>query len=319
LRKNGGYIRQASPIGIVLQKYLFALYLRTENLKFKTMKKLLLLTLTSVLLTGCFPATKNLEKKYGYTIEPGNELLDAGMIYTKEKTADGQFRYRTFYNETRQMTLERYYKDADFQVAHGLSRSWSDDGQLWQEGNYEDGNKQGEWTEYSLFADPDKNKKNVGLYKKGVKHRMWRTTNREGKIIQEEFYQNGTVMFNNTALNDSTVVGAGGRIMPEYGCQKVKHLQDTICGEASLQYFLSSEVRYPDFARYNNIMGTAYALFTINKQGEIEDVYIVNGLCNDIKKEVIRVVSVMNLWRPGKVGEVPATVRFTLPIRFRLY
>ncbi len=282
------------------------------------MKKLLLLALTTVLMTGCLSTTKKLQKQYGYSVEPGNELLDAGMIYTKEKTADGQFRYRTFYNETRQVTLEQYFQDKNFTIAHGPSRSWSDDGQVWKEGNYKDGKKQGQWTEYSLFSDPKKKETSTGMYKRGLRHGQWTTTNSDGKIILEEYYQDGTSItrkvYNDVDAQDSSQA----QILPSYNCQTVKQLQDTICGEASLLYFLMAEVNYPVFARDNNIMGTTYSSFMINKQGKIEDIYVINGICNDIKKEVIRVISAMSTWNPGKVGENPASVRVTIPMTFRM-
>lgn len=284
------------------------------------MKKLLLLALTTVLLTGCLPATKKLEKQYGYTIEPGNELIDAGMIYTKEKTADGQFRYRTFYNETRQMTLERYYKDATFQVAHGLSRSWSDDGQVLQEGNYKEGLKHGQWTENSVNATRTGDT-SQGMYKNGLKEGWWNTTDAAGQLKWANYHQEGMVIQSkrlDPGNSADTLYGTSQK-MPSYPCNPALGItNDSICGEKSLQYYLATTVNYPVIARENNIMGTAYTSFVIDKEGNITDLYIINGVCDAIKKEVIRVINGMKKWSPAEANGKPVKVRFTLPIRFRL-
>lgn len=284
------------------------------------MKKLLLLALTTVLLTGCLPATKKLEKQYGYTIEPGNELIDAGMIYTKEKTADGQFRYRTFYNETRQVTLEQYFQDENFTIAHGPSRSWSDDGQVWKEGNYKDGKRHGQWTENSVNATRtgDISK---GMYKNDLKEGWWNTTDANGRPKWADYYQEGAFIQRKQSGTDDApeILPATSQNMPSYACNPALGItNDSICGELSLQHYLATTIQYPTMALENNIMGTAHTSFVIDKEGNITDLYIINGICDPIKKEVIRVINGMKKWSPGEANGKPVKVRFALPIRFRL-
>ncbi|MEM1124638.1 MAG: energy transducer TonB, partial [Bacteroidota bacterium] len=64
--------------------------------------------------------------------------------------------------------------------------------------------------------------------------------------------------------------------------------------------------------------GTALVRFIISKEGDVEEIVVLRGLCDDIKEECYRVVSNMPRWTPGYQKGEPVRVQFNLPIKFRL-
>jgi len=89
-------------------------------------------------------------------------------------------------------------------------------------------------------------------------------------------------------------------------------------GEAALQRYLSSSIKYPAIAIENGISGKVYVQFIIDKNGEVTNVTIARGADPSLNREAIRVVEAMPNWKPGKNGSRPVRVSYTVPILFVL-
>jgi protein TonB len=89
-------------------------------------------------------------------------------------------------------------------------------------------------------------------------------------------------------------------------------------GMPAFYQFLSKNLTYPEKAVQNGIEGKAYVQFIVEKDGTITNIDVVNDIHSSLKKEAIRVVSKMPNWKPGKQGNKPVRVRYTLPINFEL-
>jgi len=89
-------------------------------------------------------------------------------------------------------------------------------------------------------------------------------------------------------------------------------------GIAALMQFLRNNIRYPVLAIENNIQGRVVLQFIVNTDGSIVDIQVVRSIDPLLDREAIRVVQTMPHWRPGKQGNQPVRVRFTLPIKFQL-
>ncbi|HTB32889.1 MAG TPA: energy transducer TonB [Bacteroidia bacterium] len=84
--------------------------------------------------------------------------------------------------------------------------------------------------------------------------------------------------------------------------------------------YLAKNIIYPEDARKNNIEGTAYVSFIIEKDGAIDSVKLLKGVNKgeSLNKEALRVVSTMPKWTPGRQNGHPVRIRYNLPIRFIL-
>ena len=86
----------------------------------------------------------------------------------------------------------------------------------------------------------------------------------------------------------------------------------------SIPEYLAHNIRYPLSARRKNIAGRVIVKFVVDEDGLISRPEIVRSLNVDCDDEVLRVVSSMPAWEPGKQNGVPVRVFFTLPVEFTL-
>src|SRR5690606_1784840 len=83
------------------------------------------------------------------------------------------------------------------------------------------------------------------------------------------------------------------------------------------EYFYKN-LRYPDFARENNIQGKVILRFVVSEDGSISDVQVQRGIGGGCDEEAIRVLKKMPKWKPGKQNGVPVKVYYSVPISFKL-
>lgn len=81
---------------------------------------------------------------------------------------------------------------------------------------------------------------------------------------------------------------------------------------------LYPKLRYPFSAGENGYYGRSLIQFVVTKVGEIEMIEVINGICEDIRKEVFTLVSSMPRWIAGTQDGKPVKVFYTLPIHFKL-
>ncbi len=89
-------------------------------------------------------------------------------------------------------------------------------------------------------------------------------------------------------------------------------------GEQARQEFLQDELRYPYEAMMEGAQGTIYVTFVVRYDGNITDVRVLRGVTPELDEEAVRVINLMPRWEPGMQRGEPVSVRFNMPIRFRL-
>jgi periplasmic protein TonB len=92
-------------------------------------------------------------------------------------------------------------------------------------------------------------------------------------------------------------------------------------GEQQLIKFFKKNLKYPMYERKAHIAGRCCITFTIEKDGRIHNIQILQGVegGRGCDLEVIRVAKLMPAWIPGKQhGELVRT-QYNLPVKFTLY
>ena len=79
-----------------------------------------------------------------------------------------------------------------------------------------------------------------------------------------------------------------------------------------------AQLTYPDDARNAGMQGRVIVQFKINRDGSVSDISILEGVCESIDNEVIRVVSESPDWTPGYVDGKPVNVTYAFPVLFQL-
>ena len=82
--------------------------------------------------------------------------------------------------------------------------------------------------------------------------------------------------------------------------------------------WVSARLVYPKDARDAGKEGRVYVQFTINRDGSVSDISLMEGICESIDNEVIRVVSESPVWTPGYIDGKPVNVTYAFPVIFRL-
>ena len=89
-------------------------------------------------------------------------------------------------------------------------------------------------------------------------------------------------------------------------------------GMEALKSFIMDNVAYPENAKIEGITGTVYVNFIIDKKGNVTNEKIERGVETVLDKEALRVIGLMDRWKPGENDGKVVNVSVTLPIKFEL-
>ena len=89
-------------------------------------------------------------------------------------------------------------------------------------------------------------------------------------------------------------------------------------GQAELMAWLGKNIRYPVIAQENGIQGRVICQFVVGSDGSVRDIKVMRGVDASLDKEAVRVIQSMPKWIPGRQNGKAVSVRYTLPVTFRL-
>ncbi len=130
-----------------------------------------------------------------------------------------------------------------------------------------------------------------------------------------------TVQGDPEGVDESLIEGTGNVVIddaPEQIFTVVEQPPSFPGGDKALMEFLKKNTQYPPIARENDIEGTVYIEFVIDKQGNVTNAKVARGVDKYLDKEALRVVNSMPKWKPGKQNGHEVQVRYTVPIKFVL-
>jgi protein TonB len=89
-------------------------------------------------------------------------------------------------------------------------------------------------------------------------------------------------------------------------------------GFDDLASFLGQNMKYPKEAREKNIEGTVFTEFVVEKDGQISEVKVKQGIGSGCDEEAVRVVKAMPKWNPGVLQGKAVRTKMVLPLKFKL-
>jgi len=115
----------------------------------------------------------------------------------------------------------------------------------------------------------------------------------------------GATITSETALPDGRLVYKTVKQMPEF--------------QGDISAFLLSNLRYPEEARKKSITGRSVVRFIVSSDGKVSDAEIARSAGNELlDNEALRVVNLMQDWKPGVHEGQPVAVYYILPITYKL-
>ncbi len=90
--------------------------------------------------------------------------------------------------------------------------------------------------------------------------------------------------------------------------------------DGDVQMAIARLTHYPELEKENNIQGTVYVQFVVNKEGYVEDVKVIRGVKDGagLEREAIKAVRSLKRFEPGYQNGKPVKVKMTVPIKFSL-
>ena len=90
-------------------------------------------------------------------------------------------------------------------------------------------------------------------------------------------------------------------------------------GEMAWQRFLVKNLRYPDDAVSNEIQGTVYVQFIVDKEGNVSDISAISGPTRGgLREEAVRMVKLSGKWTPAIQNGRQVKSLKKLPLTFKL-
>ena len=89
-------------------------------------------------------------------------------------------------------------------------------------------------------------------------------------------------------------------------------------GQGALLQFLAKSIKYPVIAQQNGIQGRVTCSFVVGKDGVIRNIEVIRGVDPSLDLEATRVISIMPKWKPGMQKGKEVSVKYTVPVTFRL-
>lgn len=113
------------------------------------------------------------------------------------------------------------------------------------------------------------------------------------------------------------------RVMPaeDIVCDPVPDTFPLFRGETpdgAFSKWVNSRLRYPEDAMNQGIEGTVLVGFTINEDGRLTSMQILESPSISLGMEALRVLARSPKWTPGTIDGKPVKVRYTYPVDFYL-
>ena len=89
-------------------------------------------------------------------------------------------------------------------------------------------------------------------------------------------------------------------------------------GYKEMMKYIEQNMRYPEEAKKAGTQGRVVVQFLVNKNGAISDVSVLHSVDRLLDAEAVRLVRSMPKWKPGMQKGKAVTVKYTIPMMFRL-
>lgn len=181
----------------------------------------------------------------------------------------GQIKYEIFY----------FIDNNEKKKRLGKSSFWYESGELKNEMNYENGEKNGEFLSY------------------------WKN----GKLKRKDYFNKGKFK-NGECWNEN------GEKVKHYDFE----IQASYPGGQDKMYeFIKKNLKYPPLSKQYNLGGKVVVDFKINTDGSVYDLNIAEGVNSELDSEAVRIIKSMPKWRPAYQDGIAVSIKYRIPIIFK--
>ncbi|WP_157447009.1 energy transducer TonB [Cytophaga aurantiaca] len=231
---------------------------------------------------------------------------DSASYYRVRTSINGILKASDYDIEDGMKECSGYYKSFDPDVKNGYFIYYFNDSVISSEGNYAEDKMMGTWKEYYSSGELWYTKTFVN----GITNGMLKSYYKTGEVKRIEQYKKGKRI-------KAQCYTRSGKDTAYY---EVQILPAFPGGEKAKMDYFKKNIKYPEQAKINNIEGTVYVSYSVNKDGSISDVEVVKGKGVDplLDQAALDCVRNMPNWTPGYNDGDPVKVRLTQRIKFTI-
>jgi TonB family protein len=89
-------------------------------------------------------------------------------------------------------------------------------------------------------------------------------------------------------------------------------------GFDKMNEFIFENMKYPQKAVQDNVEGSVFVSFIVEKDGHVSNAMIIKGISKECDAEALRVVKQLGNWTPGMQSGRAVRVKFVMPVKFKL-
>jgi TonB family protein len=263
------------------------------------------------------------EKRLNYVTENGTEVDSSVAKYYRTLEFNEKcycYIVRDYALSGQIRSLEEYSQYDERQIRDGKTIQYYENGNVKQEGHYKNSNPVGEFIYYYENGKPHERVEHIHdpkpYYVQGY-DAQGNEQLKDGNGVLTSMNDAGETIYSKVEAHTIT------------SCYKIQPSQDTVLlpieqeayfpgGQAAINRFLSTNVKYPKSARRARIDGVVYASIVVNTDGVLTDFMIVKGLHPECDAEVMRALKLMPPWNPGIQRGKAVKSRFVLPVTFHI-
>jgi TonB family protein len=97
-----------------------------------------------------------------------------------------------------------------------------------------------------------------------------------------------------------------------------EHPPEFAGGDRELIRFLQRNINYPILERDNDIQGKVVTRFTVNEDGSVSDITVIQSVSPGLDREAVRVIGLFPKFKPGTQQGKPVKVYYNVPVIFKL-
>ena len=234
----------------------------------------------------------------GYSLFSQPELITVEKVISKLRpriveryeviTKKPELRQGTFVRTIKgQIVAEGFYKN---NLRDSIWRGYAD-GKLVFEGRYRDDERAGEWSFYTA----------------------------SGNLLHRYDFDRDTLLFYDNA------VAQPGRMeevkkCPASDTARCEVMPVFLGGSAYMNWLIDTWMVYPPIAKENGIQGIVVISCVVDGAGNTTELVLEKGVSKEINAEALRLVKMFGkIWIPGQLNGKPVKVKFSIPLKFRLY
>jgi TonB family protein len=280
--------------------------------------KVVLTSTLLILIVNVLSAQDTLTIYYKKNDKPTRKI-NKSEYYRKVINTGDRYYFQEFLTESDKLVQESEIKSWEPLIEHGKTTYFDKlSEQPIASGYYQNGTMSGKWV-YKTTRGYDTTNYSIAKIKYSSKPNL---SNQETFLIVEKmpFFDYGSDLKKKREILDKKIsrLNESGNIQNNH--EKYMNLQKQIIqiNKQAFDRYKGNSLYYPLRAKREEIQGTVYLQFVVDKTGKIVETEILEGVDKDLDKEAVRLINSMENWTVGIQKGKSVRVAMTVGVKFEL-